>query len=256
MRRYAPSLAAVLGLILALAAPAWAQGPAFDPTRAAVRIKSHGASGTVIATAHGKSWILSCAHMFLDRHNRPSAEARARRLVLDGLAQPGAAVAGAAAARLLAWDYDADLSLIELDNGPFAFVPVAPVGHHPSGNLLSMGYDEMAWPVTTRKATLLLVRDGTTYTAEKPWHGRSGGGLIDLERRVLIGVVQGYEVTGPQRGLYVSHAAVVRFLMKHRPGLLAVRPAEGNRLPGQGLGYPFRSWPRPSPWPGCPLASG
>src|SRR5207237_3382704 len=38
--------------------------PASDPALAVVRIKSHGASGTVIATAPGKSWILSCCHMF------------------------------------------------------------------------------------------------------------------------------------------------------------------------------------------------
>ena len=63
---------AALGLALALAAGARAQ----DPTLACVRIKSHGASGTVIATTRGKSWILSCAHMFLDGDNRPSAALR------------------------------------------------------------------------------------------------------------------------------------------------------------------------------------
>jgi hypothetical protein len=44
--------------------PLQAQQP-FDPTLAGVRIRSHGASGTVIGTTKGKTWILSCCHMFM-----------------------------------------------------------------------------------------------------------------------------------------------------------------------------------------------
>ena len=195
-----------------------AQERAADPTLAAVRIKSHGASATVIATARGRSWLLGCAHMFLDEQDRPSAALRARRLALDGPPQPQAVFPGSRPARLLAWDHDLDLSLIELDNGPFACVPVAPRGHRPGRRLLSIGYDEMRWPVTVRQATLLVTQGGTTWTAERPWHGRSGGGLIDLDGQVLIGVVQGYETGGARRGLYVSHAAILGFLVRHFPG--------------------------------------
>src|SRR5688572_21507561 len=95
--------------------------PAADPALATVRIKSHGASGTIIATTPGKSWILGCAHMFLDEHGRPSEAERQRALRLDGPAQPYAAKQRAAA-RLIAFDHDLDLSLIELDNGPFFYV--------------------------------------------------------------------------------------------------------------------------------------
>ncbi len=45
-----------LFLFLLIVPPASAFEPAADPALAAVRIKSHGASGTVIATTPGKSW--------------------------------------------------------------------------------------------------------------------------------------------------------------------------------------------------------
>ncbi len=204
--------------------------PAGDPTLAVVRIKSHGASATIVWTTKDKSYLLGCAHMLEDDRGRPSPEVRGRKFVIDGPAQTHAA-RKLAAARLLAWDHSLDLSLIEIDNGPFHYVPVASKGHKPSRNTRSLGYDNMAWPVTNHLATILSVDGMTTYTREKPWHGRSGGGLIDVEARVLIGVVQGYEVGGGQRGLYVSHAAIVMFLEKHRPQLLLAAPSAPDPWP-------------------------
>jgi hypothetical protein len=204
--------------------------PANDPAWAVVRIKSHGASATIIWTTKDQSYLLGCAHMLEDAKGHPSPEVRGRKLVIDGFAQPHAPKK-LAAARLLAWDHDLDLSLIEIDNGPFHYVPVAPKGHKPSRHLRSLGYDNMSWPITSHFATILSVEGFTTYTREKPWHGRSGGGLIDAERRVLIGVVQGYEVGGPQRGIYVSHEAIVSFLLKHRPQLLPAAPPAAEPWP-------------------------
>ncbi|MFO0966846.1 MAG: trypsin-like peptidase domain-containing protein [Gemmataceae bacterium] len=198
--------------------------PSLDPAAAVVRIKSHGASATIIGTTKDKSYILGCAHMLEDASGKPSDAVRKKKLVIDGLAQPHAP-RKLAAARLLAWDHSLDLSLIEIDNGPFLYIPVAPPGHKPSRNLRSMGYDNMAWPITNHAATLLSVEGMTTYTREKPWHGRSGGGLIDCQHRYVIGVVQGYEVGGMQRGIYVSHAAIITFLGKHKPDLLPAAAA-------------------------------
>jgi hypothetical protein len=202
--------------------------PVADPSLATVRIKSHGASGTIIATAPGKSWILGCAHMFLDAAGRPSEAERQRALKIDGPAQPYADKKRAGT-RLLAFDHDADLSLIEIDNGPFFYVPVAPAGHVPGKNIHSLGYDNMAWPITRKSATLLGTNGNWTYTAEKPWHGRSGGGLIDVDARRLIGVVHGYEVKANGRGIYISHAAILKFLDKH--GKTAPAPPQGNPSP-------------------------
>jgi hypothetical protein len=207
-------------IVLSVLGPCQAQ--TWDPSLAAVRIKSHGASGTIIGTSKGKSWILSCCHMFFGSRDGVDPALLNRSLVMDGPEQPGAVFKGVAGSRVLAHDARLDLSLIELDNGPFFSVPVAAAGHKP-GRLQSQGYDEMRWPVTLKSATFLGSFGTTTYTREKPWHGRSGGGLIDLDARVLIGVVQGYEVTGAERGLYVSLDGIVLFLRRHRPQLLQIQ---------------------------------
>ncbi len=68
--------------------------------------------------------------------------------------------------------------------------------------------------MTKKPATLLGTQGDTTFTVERPWHGRSGGGLIDVDARRLVGVVQGYEIGGRGRGVYISHAAILRFLEK------------------------------------------
>jgi len=144
----------------------------------------------------------------------PSAAMRAKKFIIDGPDQPHALrKMSPGPARLVAWDYQADLSLLVIDNGPFNYIPVAPEGFKPGRNLYSAGYDNMAWPITMKAATILISQGDTTYTKEKPWHGRSGGGLCDLDAKVLIGVVQGYEVPPwGRRGVYVSHQAVLRFL--------------------------------------------
>ena len=92
---------------------------------------------------------------------------------------------------------------------------VARDGFKPGKNLWSCGYDEMRWPLTKKRATILFSQGNTTYTEERPWHGRSGGGLTDGDGRVLIGVVQGYEIYPNNRGLYISHQAILRFLKTH-----------------------------------------
>jgi len=199
---------------LAAARALFALEPASDPALASVRIKSHGASATVIATTEGRSWILGCAHMLTDDNGNPSAAARAKKFNIDGPSQIHARrKISPTAARLLAWDYRLDLSLLVIDNGPFNYIPVAADGFRPGKNLCSVGYDNMAWPVTLRPATIVASAGDTTYTRERPWHGRSGGGLCDRDARVLVGVVQGYEVPPwGRRGVYISHQAILRFL--------------------------------------------
>ena len=59
-----------LAFLVLWSLPLQAQQP-FDPTLAAVRIKSHGASATIIATTEGRSWILGCAHMLTDGNGNP-----------------------------------------------------------------------------------------------------------------------------------------------------------------------------------------
>jgi hypothetical protein len=114
-------------------------------------------------------------------------------------------------------DAKADLSLIELDNGPFHYVPVAHEGFKPGKRISSAGYDLMRCPVTHVPSTIISQINGWTYTKERPIQGRSGGGLFDLDARVLIGVCHGHELSDQGRGLFVSHESVLQFLGKRKP---------------------------------------
>ncbi len=180
-----------------------------SPAAAVVRIPSHGASATVIDTRDGATLLLGCAHAFQGADRRTP-------IALD-VPVPAAGRAKRAAIRLLDVDYAADLSLILLEDGPLPYVaPVAPAGHKPGQRIVSVGYDAMRWPAVEQPATILAFSPATTFTRERPGHGRSGGGLLDLDNGCLIGVVQGYETAGARRGVYVSHATVLRFLDKAR----------------------------------------
>jgi hypothetical protein len=236
--RYLIVATAVLQL-LAVTRSIFGLEPTNNPQLATVRIKSHGASATVIATTQGKSWILGCAHMLADDKGKPSPALRAKTFYIDGPTQLHAVYKiSPGPARLVAWDYQADLSLLVIDNGPFNYIPVAPEGFKPGRNLYSAGYDNMAWPITMKAATILISQGDTTFTKEKPWHGRSGGGLSDVDARVLIGVVQGYEVPPwGRRAIYVSHQAILRFL----------RSQDGPRPGRAPLGLnPFKISPTPT----------
>jgi hypothetical protein len=231
-----------VAMSLCAIAGASALEPSADPALAVVRIKSHGASGTIIATSPGKSWVLSCAHMFFGDRDTLDDKYTRKSIVIDGPAQPYAPQV-VVVSKLLAADPDHDLSLIEIANGPFNYVPVAPAGFRPVRNLVSVGYDEMKWPITMRAATILGSAGIWTYTREKPWHGRSGGGLFDMDGKCLVGVVNGYEINGQGRGIYVSHASVVAFLAKYQ-GQITNAP----RGPPRPIVEPRPS--PPAPW--CP----
>ncbi len=171
-----------------------------------VRLTSHGGSATVIWTGPGRSILLSCGHAF-------QGERRGKKIVADGYWPEGANLVPGPM-KLLTVDYEADLSLIAWDVGPWPWVaPVAALGTHPSARCWSIGYDEQGGKqVYTWKWAQLC----TTFTREKPWHGRSGGALIDPATGQLYGVVQGYETNPGGRGMYVSLDTIHRFLAGER----------------------------------------
>lgn len=214
-----------------------------EPKDAVVAVKSHGASATVIWTTRGRTLLLGCAHAYegANRHKRHEVLAPDPRPGM-GWTDTGGMI------RLLRIDYRADLSLVEVPAGPFPWVaPVASPGHRP-GRLLSVGYDEMRLPPQVRTATLLGSAGNRAYTREQPWHGRSGGALLDQDLGQLVGVVHGYEcdparfpgdrprfVPGRHRGLYVSHAAILTFLRD--PGTAVPAPSRPLlTLPGSRPG--------------------
>jgi hypothetical protein len=211
MNRTLLSSALVLLLLcVAVPSPATKQARAdtssSDCIYAVVRIPSHGGSATVVHTIQGKSYLLSCSHCFETTDQRP--------IQLDVPSKKRKAKPQARC-RLIDIDYRSDLALLELDDGPLDFVaPVAPEYYRPGRHLLSVGYDEMHTPATVRPATITSTDDSRTFTVERPWHGRSGGPLLDADVGQVVGVVSGYETAPWGRGIYVSHQAIIRFLSR------------------------------------------
>ncbi len=147
------------------------------------------------------------------------------------------------------------VSLIEIIGGNAPNVaPVAGPGHKPSSHLLSVGYDEMRLPATRLAAHIIKSDNDITWTREPPWHGRSGGALLDLDSGTLIGVVSGYVSYPAGPGLYVSHRDIGLFLERHAwsspSGTMNAQPPNPNDSldprPPMAPGYPVP--PRPQPF--------
>jgi hypothetical protein len=203
LHRHLVRVFALLLVVSQLEGHGSADSPSLSAASAVVRLPSHGASATVIHTEKGRTLLLGCGHAFLgpDR-NKP--------IHMDGPNAPQGLP------QIIACDHQLDLSLIEVKAGPVRHVAaVAGPGYRPGTRLVSVGYDEMKTPATQRPATLVGSDERLTFTRERPWHGRSGGALLDLDTGLLIGVVQGYEASPPWHGLYASHAAVLHFLRRN-----------------------------------------
>lgn len=244
--------------LLLLTIPGHAQQ--YDPALTVVRIDSHGASGAVIASAPGQTWILSCAHMF--SHNTPQLSENPsltkRPIKLKGPPQPNAP-AGIFPAKLVFVSWKDDLSLIFLANGPFYANPVAPPGYVQPKKMWSCGYDEMTWPQTKRPADFAGLQGNKLLTVQPPWHGRSGGGIYDAApgSHYLVGIVGGYEdhrpawqhdqdpkhPSGP--GFYANHSTILAFLKRHEEA------ASGKVSPQPYQPQPYSYGPKPSQ-PYCP----
>jgi len=241
-------------LFLALLACLFLAGPALAqyvqrPADAVVRLESHGGSGTIIATGDGWTLILSCAHCF-------EGSARGKPISID-MPHPVPGPARKVGVKLIALgDTEVnDLALIRLNAGPVPYVnPVAPVGYRP-GDCWSIGFDEMQLPAQCRPARIVGQFDANAFkTDTRPWHGRSGGGLIDKERGYTVGVCSAY--TGPQNhaermpgeyGVYASLPAIHRFLVQ--AGVMKAQLPEERFQPGP---CPGGVCPVPRGPPSCP----
>lgn len=199
-------------LLLLFAAPAWAAPAWAAPEDAVVKVPSHGGSAVVIQTGPGYTYLLSAAHLFEGRMRR-------KPITIDAPA-PTAGQPASVGVEVLAIDEDRDLSLMLLHTGPLLYAcPVPSVAEYRiSGDLISAGYDEMK-PRTVRPALIVAIDDRWIYTQQKPWHGRSGGGLIDRKTNLLLGIVSRYEAdphAAPgqvgNRGVYASRKSILAFL--------------------------------------------
>jgi Trypsin-like peptidase domain len=235
-------------LLLLLSAAAVHAGPA----DAVVRLPSHGGSGTVIATGDGWTLILSCSHCFAGKD-------RDRPIEID-MPHHAPGPPRKVGVQLLKAGYwkSVDLSLIKLNAGPVPYVtPIGPVSLQ-ARDCWSVGFDELKMPAVCRPATIVDVRGGDVLTDARPWHGRSGGALIDKRTGYLVGVCSSY--SGPRdhaeyrpgcHGVYVSLPTIRTFLSQ--AGVLKDEP----RPIEDPFAAPFRrSVPLPAPAPRFSPAPG
>lgn len=188
------------------------------PTDSVVRLPSHGGSGTVIATGDGWTLVLSCAHCFEGRDRSKPVTIDMPFPTLDGGAQTGpgpiSKIPRKVGVTVLAVGTTAtcDVSLLRLNYGPAPYVsPVAPLGFKP-GECWSIGFDEMRFPPQCKPARIVgNFGSGAWMTDTKPWHGRSGGALIDKKSGYVVGVVSAYT---PTNGVYSSLSAIHKVLAK------------------------------------------
>lgn len=166
-----------------------------------VKISSHGISATVIHTAPGKTYLLGCAHGYQAHRGQ---DMRRKPMTIEVPWQP---TPRPAKITLVAVDFDADLSLVRVDDGPWPHcVSVTTKPFFPK-ELTSAGYDRM------KGLTAVPVQRCVLYTRERPVEGRSGGGLIDADGWV-VGVVMGYELIPGGRGMYVDAKTIRSFLTR------------------------------------------
>jgi len=230
--KYATWLLCSLSTVVLIHSSALAQAE-----KAVVRIPSHGISGTIVYSGPGVTDIVSCAHGHDGRN-----KAKPMKLDIYGNGEQKAVEI-----KLMAIDERNDLTWIRLFDGPLPYVcPVAPKGHRLGAQCRSIGFDEMKFPVTDRPATPYN-HAAFTDTRERPWHGRSGGALVD--GKYLVGVCHGYagppnhvEVMRGGFGIYVNHATVVSFLERNgwqfpNTGVQEQRPPM-QHLTQPGVGKP------------------
>jgi hypothetical protein len=228
-------LGPVVFVVFLLSAPQTTGQPAPPSARAVVQIPSHGGSGTVVFTWPGRTLVLTCAHLW----SGPADTGR--RPVILAPAPTSSPAPKAVGTRLLAMDRPNDFALVVIGDGPLPFVAPVPVGsYEPDRVCYSVGYDEMRRPPQVRPARIV-AREGSRYlTDTRPWHGRSGGALIEARTGYLVGVVTAYQggkgPRGPRgplgadplferwerdprgRGVAVALPAIARFLAPHLGG--------------------------------------
>lgn len=194
-------------ILLLVAGVASAQGVVAPPAQAVVRIPSHGGSGTAIATGPGWTLVLSCAHMFegSDR-NKPIVVELASHVTPGERRKVGTRVLAVGRTEIN------DVSVFLVNVGPVSYVsPVAPPGHRPDPDCWSAGFDELKFPAHCRPAKIVGAHDANSYlTDARPWHGRSGGALIEKKTGYVVGVVSGYSMSPQEAAMAMRNPKYMR----------------------------------------------
>ena len=200
---------------------------------ATVRIRVHDSrredtgSGTVIHSAAGGSYILTCAHLFTG-----FAEDAAVEVDVFGNAQakrfPATVVGG---------DHNSDLAIIRIQNAdPLTHVQLSarPAEIALQQNLYSFGCNkgDVPTPMQTKVSKISPYLGPANLTCDiPPEKGRSGGGLFNDEGQ-LIGVCSAAD-PARNEGLYMAHNAVMSIISHCRlqqlvEGTIELQPTQSR----------------------------
>lgn len=180
-------------------------------------------SGTIIQSREGRTIVLTCAHIMDQAGDDPKVQVD---VFLNGRTTTYVG-------KVIGHHIDSDVGLIAIPTSsrlPTAEL-VEPERKPERGQkVFSIGCNNGKEP--TRETTTLTAVDrysgpNNLETNKAPAHGRSGGGLFDLNGRV-IGVCSAAERKS-NRGLYAGNQAIFRMLKKHK--LLSVYGGELAEAP-------------------------
>ncbi len=166
-------------------------------------------SGTLVERRGAQGTVVSCGHIFREAGVNPQIDVAAftddgeRRL--EG--------------RLVACDYDSDVSVITVDGMPEVEpLSLADAGHRPQiGEPVTVAGCDLGGPVASWQAQVTALNRYSGYEnieiSAIPRDGRSGGGMIDRDMR-LIGICSGIN-TVEKEGIYSSASCVRTMLAKN-----------------------------------------
>lgn len=226
---------------------AWAGIAQAGPEDAVVCIPSHGGSGTIIGTGEGWTYVLTCWHCF------PDAASQRKPITIDVPKAWAHRQAGhGVGIKIIALgNKDVDVALLRINYGPVPnVVPIAPRNHKITAECISIGFDSMRYPAQVRPARIVKADSLIFWTDARPWHGRSGGALIEKSTGYLVGVTHAY--SGPRNhveyypganGLYINHTQVFNFLVK--AGAIQESPIQTQPQPQ------WQPYPGPGRQGGC-----
>ncbi len=165
-------------------------------------------TGTIVHSAMGQSVILTCAHLFPEKH---------RDIVVEvDIFQNGKAARFPAA--IVKGSHDSDLAILKIQNStilPFVKLNQQPESLKKGQEVFSFGCDNGRPPSLLLSKILRInqFNGPANLTCEKdPVQGRSGGGLFD-DRGQLLAVCSAADRKNGE-GLYMSMPAIVALVKK------------------------------------------
>lgn len=173
------------------------------------RWREHTFSGVVVDRTSRCAWVLTVAHGFESRSGR-------YMLAIDA-PWPRNAAPQIVRMRITKIDKAMDLAVVKLETGNLPNVCYVATRPPLAGaRCTSVGYTEDDDDPSLEDATIT-EQGRLTVTKEAPWHGRSGGALIDASGR-LVGLAAAYDPAGCPYNEEREPAKFKAWVLRYAPG--------------------------------------